>query len=126
VTFLKKLGTILVKAAAIVTGFGPTLAAVIPGDKDDRIIRIVSRDLGQIADIVVQAEAMGQALGQPGAQKLIAATPMVAQIILQSSLLVGHKIAQPDLFKKGCASIASGTADVLNSLKNDVQTEEKT
>ena len=80
-TFLKKLGTVLLKASGIVTPFGPALAALIPGERDDRIIRTVSSDLSQVADIVVLAEAMGQALGQPGSQKLIAATPMVAAML---------------------------------------------
>jgi hypothetical protein len=124
VTFLKKLGGILVKGIAVAVGFAPMIQQFVPGSTG--IVQTVSKDLAQIADIIVQAEAMGQALGQPGPQKLIAVTPMVAQIILGSSMLSGHKIANSDLFKQGCTSIASGMADVLNSLKDDVATEDKT
>lgn len=123
-TFLKKLGSILLKVTEIAVGFSPIVQQLLPGSATT--VATVSKDLAQIADIIVQAEAMGQALGQAGAQKLIAATPMVAQIILASSILANHKIANPGLFQQGCTSIASGMADVLNSLKDDVQTEGKT
>lgn len=123
-TFLKKLGGIILKVTEIALGFAPIVQQMLPGSS--AAVATVSKDLTEIADIIVQAEAMGQALGIPGAQKLIAATPMVAQIVLQSSLLANHEIGDPDLFRKGCASIASGMADVLNSLKADVQTQGKT
>lgn len=124
-SWLKKVGMILLRTTEIVTGLGPVVSALIPGKKDDAIIQVVSQDLAQIASIIAQVEVIGQALGLPGDKKLIAASAPVAQIILQSSVMVHHKIADPVLFQKGCASIASGMADVLNSLKDDVDTEDK-
>jgi hypothetical protein len=125
-TFLKKLGEVVLKVTGIVTGFGPGLAAIIPGTKDDVIIQKVSIDLAEIAQIIQQAEVFGQALGLPGAQKLQAAAPAVAQIILQSSILAKHELANPVLFQQGCTKVADGMADVLNSLKDNVETISKT
>jgi hypothetical protein len=122
--WLKKAGQIILKVTEILVGFGPLASALIPGDKDDKVISVVTTELTQIAGIVTQVEAMAGALSQPlpGDQKLLMATPMVAQILLQSSVMVHHQIHDPVLFQKGCASIASGMADVLNSLRDDVQT----
>ena len=125
--WLKKAGIVLLKVTEIVTGFGPIISTLIPGDKDDKVIQVVTHELSQVAAIVTQAELFAAALTPPlpGDQKLIMATPAVAQIILQSSMMVHHQIADPVKFKAGCASIASGMADVLNSLKDDVETVNK-
>ena len=125
-SFLKKLGQVILNVTGIVTGFGPLIAALIPGNKDDKIIQIVSADLTQIANIIQQVEVFGQALGLPGADKLKGSAPAVAQIILQSSLMINKKINNPVLFKQGCTKIADGMADILNSIPdNNVQIEDK-
>jgi hypothetical protein len=127
-TWLKKAGLILAKVTEILIGFGPIVSSIIPGDKDDKVIQVATHELTQIAQIVTQVEVMAGALSQPlpGDQKLLMATPAVAQIILQSSMMAHHKIADPVKFKAGCASIASGMADVLYALKDDVDTVNKT
>lgn len=124
--FLTKLGQILLKATEIVTGFGPLASALIPGTKDDKIIQVISTDLAQISQIIGQVELFGQALGIAGPDKLKAAAPAVAQIILQSSILAQHKIADPVLFQQGATKIADGMADVLNSLQDKIDTIDKT
>jgi hypothetical protein len=124
-SWLSKAAMIALKVTEIVTGIGPLAAAIIPGDKDDKVIQKVSVDLAQIAQIIAQVEIFGQALGLPGAQKLTAAAPSVAQIILQSSVMAKHEIADPALFKVGCTKVADGMADVLNSLKDKVESENK-
>lgn len=118
-SFLKKLGQIAIKGLEIVMGFMPVVQQELPGN---RTVQVISQDLAQIASIISQVEVMGQVLGQKGPDKLKAAAPLVAQIIMASSLLANHKIANPALFQQGCASVASGMADVLNSLNDDVQT----
>jgi hypothetical protein len=125
--WLKKAGIVLLKVTEILTGFGPVVSALIPGTTDDKIIQVTTHELSQVAAIVTQVEAMAAALTTPlpGPEKLKMATPAVAQIILQSSMMAHHKIANPDLFKQGCASVASGIADILNSLKDDVDVENK-
>ena len=126
-TFLSKLGQVMQiagKVVAVVTGFGPVIAALTPTKKDDEVLAKLADPLVQVAGIIVQVEAMAQALDTPlpGSEKLKMATPLVAQIILSSGIMVKKEIRDPELFKRGCASIGSGMADVLNSLKDDVDT----
>lgn len=123
-SFLKKFGEFILRATEIVVGFAPVAAATFPGEAG--AIQVVSRDLSQIAGVITTVEAIGQTLGQPGPQKLQAAAPLVAQVILQSSILVDHSIADPGLFQKGAQKIADGMADVLNSLKENIQSTSKT
>lgn len=128
-TFLSKLGKamqIAGKVVAVITGFAPALVALTPTKKDDEIYAKIADPLTQVAGIIIQVEGMAQALDQPlpGTEKLKMATPIVAQIILNSGIMVNKKIANPELFKQGCSSIASGVADVLNSLKeSDAKSE---
>lgn len=129
-TFLSKLGKVMQIAGKVVQvflGFAPGIATLIPGKKDDQVVAALVDPLTQVAQVVIQVEAMAQALETPlpGPQKLQMATPIVAQIILASSIMAKHEIHDPELFKKGCASIASGLADILNSIKDDVETINK-
>jgi hypothetical protein len=122
--FLTKLGALLLKGVAIVSGISPLVTTQFPGSNS--AVQVISADLAQIADIIAQVEAIGQALGQKGPDKLKAAGPLVAQVVLKSALLANHKIAQPDLFAAGSTKIADGMADILNSLAADgIKTEDK-
>ncbi len=109
-TFLKRLGSILLQVSGVVAGFGP-----ISFGGNSNVAKVIN-ELDKIAQIVVQVEAFGQALSLPGNQKLLAASGPVAQVILQSSFMSGHKIANEQLFKDSCQKIADGMAGVLNSL----------
>lgn len=119
-TFLQKLGSILAKGLQIVLGVAPILQAVYP--QASGAIGTAENDLNAIAQIVVEVEAVGQTLSLPGTQKLTAAAPLVAQVIMQSSLLVGRKIANQALFNQAASEIAGGMADLLNSLHDNVET----
>lgn len=121
--FLTRLGQILLRATEIVAGFSSTAALILPGQTE--AILTVSADLAQIADIIVNVEVAGQAIGAAGPQKLQMAAAQVAQIILKSAVLVHHDIANPDLFKEGSTDIASGMAKILNSLKDKVESTNK-
>lgn len=88
-------------------------------------ITVVSQDLSQIASIITQVEAMGQALGIAGPDKLRAASPLVAQIILQSALLANHSISDGPLFTQGTTKVADGMADILNALKDNITVTNK-
>lgn len=123
-TFLKRFGEIALKCIAIAGGFAPLVQAAVP-DSAKPTVALVASDLALVADIITKTEVMGQALGIAGPDKLKAAAPLVAQIILSSSVLAQHEIANPALFQQGCASVASGMADVLNSLKDKVETVNK-
>ncbi len=121
--FLSKVGQIIVKGLEIITGLEPMVAAINPSIAGP--VQVVSHDLEQVAAIIQQVEAVGQALGIAGPDKLRGAAPLVAQILLRSSVLVNHQIADGDLFTKGTTKIADGMADVLNSLKDNIQTTNK-
>lgn len=123
-TWLKKVGEIILKGVEIVSGIAPIVSASLPGSAGT--VQVVSQDLAQIATVIQEVEVMGQALKQPGPQKLTAAAPLVAQIVLQSSILAGRSIANEALFTQACSEIAGGVADLLNSLKADVPTVSKT
>ncbi len=123
--FLTKLGQIVLKAVQIYTGFEPIAQMALPGHEGQ--FQVISKDLAAIAQVIGQVEAVGQVLGTPGADKLRAATPLVAQVVLQSALLANHQINDPALFQGGCQKLADGMADILNSLKDDgIQTVNKT
>src|SRR5207244_409614 len=81
-TFLKRLGQIIAEGIALASGFGPILQQFQP--KATPYVDAAQKDLAAVAAIVVQAEAMGAALGLSGADKLRAATGPVIQILMQS------------------------------------------
>jgi len=122
-TFLSKLGSALAQGLAIATGIWPLVQGFF-GQKQAQATVVVN-DLTSIGQIILQAEAFFQGPGT-GAQKLQKATPLVANIVKTSEMVGGHKIQNESLFIQGCGKIASGTADVLNSLDaNAVQTASK-
>jgi hypothetical protein len=124
-TFLSKAGKIILDGISIFTGFNVSGLITAVDPKAGGVVQTISKDLSQIGDAVIQAEAIGQALNLPGAQKLIGATGPVSQIILDSALVAGKPIAQPDLFKRGSTKVADGMADILNSLHPDAATQIK-
>lgn len=113
-TFLKKLGSIIAAVSGVFLGFAPAFEQAVP--KSSNVIDTVSKDLAQVGNVVAQIEAIGQLKGLAGPDKAKAAGPLVAQIILSSSLVAGKKIANQDLFNQACVEISGGVADVLNSL----------
>lgn len=120
--FLKQLGSIVLKVTQIATGIAPLIGG---NAQTQRIEATTINDLTAIGSIIAQVEAMGQALQLSGTQKLTAAGPLVAQIVLKSELLANRKIADEAAFTKACNGLASDMADLLNSLHGDVQTVNK-
>lgn len=116
-TWLKKIGSVIVKAAELAGLFQPLITGVVSNPQGQQYIRAVSDDLTKIAGAVTTAETMGQALSLPGTQKLQAATPLVVQILLDADFITGQHIDNQTLFQQGAGKIADGMADVLNSLK---------
>jgi hypothetical protein len=124
-TWLKKIGEIILRAGQLVVGFGPGLASLTANKTDDKLVGVFVSEFTQVAQIIAQVEVFGQALGTAGPDKLKAAAPAVAQIVLASSLMVKHEIANPVLFQQGCTKLADGMADILNSLKPNVEVTNK-
>lgn len=117
-TFLKKFGLEVLKIVQIVLGLAPVVSQAIPSAGG--YVTTVKDTLAKIADLVAIVESAFAAVSDPsaktGPQKLQAVTPLVAQAILESSLLAGHKIANATLFEQAAKEIAGGVADLLNSL----------
>jgi hypothetical protein len=126
-TFLKKFGEYILKGLQIVTGVAPVIATVVTAQSPENAGKVQTglTDLSAIASIIQNVEAFGQALSLAGADKLKAAQPLVAQMILQSALLANHKIANAALFTQGTTKVADGMADILNSLQDKVDTQPK-
>lgn len=120
-SLLKKIGTVILKATELITGFGPLLPP-----QYQHAEQVLVSDLKSIESVIVNVEAFGQVLGIKGPDKLKAAAPLVAQMVLQSSLVAGRKISDPALFQQGASKLADGMADILNSLKDDIDTTSKT
>lgn len=121
--FLKAFGAAVLKVTQIVGGLAPMVTQYVP--QSAGVVGVVTSDLSQIAGIIGQVEVMGQALALGGSDKLKAAAPAVAQIILRSDLLATHKIKDEAKFAAAVNGIASNMADLLNSLEDKVPTTDK-
>ena len=73
--------------------------------------------IDEIENVIKDVEIVGAVIDAHGDQKLAMAAPLVEQVLLRSESWSHFKIAdeRKDLFRAGCAKIASGMADVLNS-----------
>ena len=112
-TFLKKLGAFLAKAASIALGVGPLLQPFLGSAAP--VVASGINDLTQIAQIATTVEAVVQTPGS-GAAKLAAATPLVLQILRTSQAFDGKKIANETLAEQGASKIVSGVVDFMNAI----------
>lgn len=119
-TFLKRLGNILIQATSVIAGFGPFVVKTTPTDKDDKALPIVIDTLSHVASLVVTAEAMGQAIQVPGPQKAKMVAPLIAQAILQSQFAYGQKIAKDKEgdFLSASERLGAALADALNCFED--------
>ena len=115
-TFLKKLGTILLKIVGIASGFIPLVQQTVSGSPTGT--KVVN-EITQLFGIITTGEQMfTNAFGKDaklGSDKLKAATPFVAQLVQQSDLLVGKKPQNEQLFEDACTRLTTALADILNS-----------
>lgn len=122
-TFLSKLGGLIVKGIAIAAGVQPFIAAMNP--KVGAEVQAVADGLSQAEDVIVSVEAVGQALGIKGPDKAKAAAPLMMQVLI-NTLVLGHKdrkIANQALAMQGAQKVGEGIADFLNSLHEDAAKE---
>jgi hypothetical protein len=117
-TFLKKLGQFLAKAAGIALGIGPILTPFLGSGKTAEYAGTAINDLTQISSIVTTVEAVVQTPGS-GAAKLAAATPLVLQILKTSQAFSGKKIANEQLAEQGAAKVVNGIVDFMNAIHPD-------
>lgn len=115
--FLSKLAEYFAKGLQILGVFQPIVSAVVPGVAAP--VQVISKDLTEALQVIVDTEEVGTALQLKGPDKLKAAAPRIADIILQSAALANHKVANPDLFNQGVLKVSDGLADIVNSLHTD-------
>jgi hypothetical protein len=123
-TFLKKLGQVLLKIVGIAAGVGPIIEPFLGSGKAATTTTTVVNDLTQIGSVVTTIETAFAAIpNSTGAQKLQAAIPLVGNIIKTSEMVVGKKIANEALFTQAIQEYTQATVDLLNSID---QSEVKT
>ena len=119
-TFLKKLGQILLKVLSIATGVGPIIQPFLGSGKAGTVATTAVNDLTAIGQVVLQIETAFAAVpNSTGAQKLQAAIPLVSNIIRTSEMVIGKKIANEALFTQACQEFTQATVDLLNSIHPD-------
>lgn len=118
-TWLKRIGQVVLKGAQIIIGVQNMLPPNILGT-----IQTIETVLSRALQVIVDVEAMGAALGLNGTQKLQAAVAAGADIFLRWSATLGHKIANPVLFREGVTSVMDGLVKIANSWEDDVDTKD--
>jgi len=120
-TFLKKLGQVLVNVAGIAVGIGPIITPFLGSGKVSGEIKTGINDFTAIGQAVAQIETAFAALpaGTTGPQKASALLPLVANIVKTSELVSGKKIQNEPLFIQACQEVGQGMVDLLNSIHPD-------
>jgi len=116
-TFLKKLGTVVLKIVGIASGLMPLVSAELPAKEAGEVSTVtdkLNQGLGVIATTEQMFTAVSQASGQ-GSAKLTAATPFVAALVQQTATLAGKTPKDPAKFEAACTALTSALADIMNS-----------
>jgi hypothetical protein len=116
-TFLKKLGQILAQVGQFAIGIEPLIDRMLPNGGG--IVRTVSQDLTEMANVVVNIETLANVMGTPGPDRLKQVAALLGPIVLQSAVVAKHDIGNPALFQQSLTGYAQATVDLLNSLKAD-------
>jgi hypothetical protein len=116
-SFLKKIGQVIA-AGLELTGFiSPAVLPLFGSGKAGQSAARAVNDFTSIGTTIIQIEAALQ--GKPGAEKLAAASTLVAPIVRTSELVSGHQIANESEFIAGCTDLTNAAVRILNSLKPD-------
>lgn len=112
-TFLKKLGTVILRIIGISNAVLPIIEQAAPQSAP------IADRLTQAFNVVVTTEQMFTAAFGPdakkGSDKLKAATPFVAALVQQIDLVAGRKPKDETLFADASTRLTSALADILNS-----------
>jgi len=117
-TFLKVLGQVVVRGLGFAQALAPVAIQLMPNSAGT--IQTISKDITEVLNCVVTAEAMGQSVALTGPQKLQAATVMIEQIISSAAVMTGKSIANVELYHKAMSEFAQAGCDLLNSLHPEV------
>ena len=115
-SFLAKLGKVLLTEAASITGILPVIQPLLGrNNKLEPVAAKITDTLTLIGTSVVTIEMALN--GKQGAEKFAALVNLVGPLIRTSELVAGKEIANEAMFQKGINEIAQGAVDILNSLK---------
>jgi len=119
--FLSKIGKIVGQVLTTWSGIAPIVRGFLPPDVQGKILPIMDTIL-EVRDVIITVEEIAalSSLEIRGAEKLRIAGPLVGKVILRSTLVANKKVKDPELFKQGTTAVASGMADILNSLDDDM------
>ena len=114
-SFLKKLGTVVLKVVGIWAGIAPIVQGALP---QSGVATAIEDKLGKLFNLIVTVEqtftsAFG-ANAKTGSGKPRAAEPFVAQLIQQKDL-AGKKPKDEALFQSATTQLTGAMADILNS-----------
>jgi len=117
-TWLKKIGQVVLKIVGIAIGDLPILQQLIPQSPN---VVAAENQVGALFNIIITAEQMFTAANGPdaktGSQKIAAATPFIASLLESALAELPAKLKVQDQvkFKVAVTQIASGLADALNA-----------
>lgn len=115
-SFLKKLGTVVLKIIGIATGVMPLIQSALPAGAQGEVATIEDK-LNKSLGVIVTAEQMFAAAGstKAGSAKLMAAKPFISQLMQQTELLVGKTPKNEAAYETAITNLTSAFADVLNA-----------
>jgi hypothetical protein len=121
VSILKKIGQGALIGAQVVPIYGEVargIARLTTTTKDDEVIEkglgVASDGLVAAQNIILNAEAMGAALGVPGADKAKASAPAIHQLFMSLPILKGKKPKDPAVAMEKAQALGGAIADYLN------------
>lgn len=116
-SFLKKVGQVISAGLEITGLISPVLLPLMGSSKAGQVATTAVNDFTSIGTTVVQIETALQ--GKSGADKLAAASSLVAPIVRTSELVAGHQIGNEAEFIAGCTDLTNAVVRIMNSLKAD-------
>lgn len=114
-TFLKKIGSIVLKVIGIAAGLMPLIKQATPAGT---AAAVEDKLTSAFNAVITTEQAFTAAYGVKsglGSDKLKAATPFVAALVQNVDILAGKKPKDEALFEDACTRATSAFADILNS-----------
>ena len=118
-TWLKKIGTVVLKIIGIATGVLPLIsqAGLVPQSTATSVADRLTSALNAIVTAEQMFTAANGADAKTGSQKLAAATPYVTTLVQDAIALLPNnpKLKDSAKFEAACTAITSALADALNA-----------
>lgn len=120
--FIKQIAGIIGKGLQILSGFSPAISQLNP--KSEPVLEKAKDTLTKLAEIFVNIQVAGDAVGMTDADKLAAIVPLAGKIFRESELLIGHKLSDEKLaaFNAKVKSASSELVDLINLFEANVKT----